>query len=200
MAPAGAKMESQLPDLLSESPRRRLHAVQELLCELADSQATPLATQITARPKSTDESGQLTRVLDVLHKRFAESIRIEDLCSVAHLSARSLHRLFLRHLGENFSDYLGRLRIGRASMLLVETNLPVSMVAAETGFPNLSNFNRRFRNARHMTPKEFRRFVVRHGRMPDPRAELDLRRRPPSLEVRANRVAGPKFGYSKVVS
>jgi AraC-like DNA-binding protein len=196
-APAGAKMESRLPDLLSESPLRRLHAVQELLCELAGTPATKLATQITARPESADESGQLAKVLEVLHQRFAEPIRIEDLCSVAHLSARSLHRLFLRHLGENVSDYLGRLRIGRACMLLVETSLPISMVAAETGFSNLSNFNRRFRNARHMTPKEFRRFVVTHGRMPDSPAQLDLSKRPPSLEVRSNPRAGRKVPRSK---
>jgi AraC-like DNA-binding protein len=196
-APAGAKMEARLLELLSESPLRRLHTVQELLCELADSQATTLATQRAARPDSTVESGQLARVLDVLHKRFAESIRIEDLCSVAHLSARSLHRLFLHHLGENFSDYLGRLRIGRACLLLVETNLPVSMVAGESGFSNLSNFNRRFRSARHMTPKEFRRFVVTHGRMPDPKVALDLTKRPPSLEVRASLAAGRKFARAK---
>jgi transcriptional regulator GlxA family with amidase domain len=163
----------------------RLHAVQELLCELADTKATTLATQIATRPKSTEESVQLTRVLDLLHKRFAESIRIEDLCGAANLSARSLHRLFMRHLGENVSDYLGRLRIGRACMLLVETDRPISMIAAETGFSNLSNFNRRFREARHMTPKEFRRFVLKYGRMPDAQAEPGLTKRSPSLEQRA---------------
>jgi AraC-like DNA-binding protein len=178
-------MESCLSDLLSQSPLKRLQKVQELLCELADTKATALATQIATSPKSADESGQLARVLDQLHKRFAEPIRIEDLCTAANLSARSLHRLFTRHLGENVSEYLGRLRIGRACMLLVETDYPISMVAAETGFSNLSNFNRQFREARHMTPKEFRRFVVKYGRMPDVQPELDLTRRSPSLEVRA---------------
>jgi AraC-like DNA-binding protein len=178
-------MEACLSDLLSHSPLKRLHTVQELLCELADTKAMALATQITTSPKSADESGQLARVLDLLHKRFAKPIRIEDLCTAANLSARSLHRLFTRHLGENVSEYLGRLRIGRACMLLVETDYPISMVAAETGFSNLSNFNRQFRDSRQMTPKEFRRFVVKYGRMPDVQPELDLTKRSPSLEQRA---------------
>jgi AraC-like DNA-binding protein len=93
----------------------------------------------------------------------------------------------MRHLGENVSDYLGRLRIGRACMLLVETEQPISVIAAETGFSNLSNFNRRFLDARHMTPKEFRRFVVKYGRMPNSQPELDLTKRSPSLEQRAKR-------------
>ena len=119
--------------------------------------------QTPARPGASIESEQLTRVLNLLHKRFAESIRVEDLCSVGNLSPRSLHRLFVRHVGENLSDYLGRLRIGRACMLLVETDRPISVIASEAGFANLSNFNRRFREARRMTPKDFRRFVVKHG-------------------------------------
>jgi AraC-like DNA-binding protein len=186
-APAGASMEARMPELLSESPLKRLQTAQELLCELADTEAMTLATQITARPESSGESAQLARVLDLLHERFAEAIRIEHLCAVANLSARSLHRLFLRHLGENVSDYLGRLRIGRACMLLVETEWPISVVAAETGFSNLSNFNRRFRDARQMTPKEFRSFVVKHGRMPESRAVSDLTKRSPSLEARSTR-------------
>jgi AraC-like DNA-binding protein len=184
-ASAGARMESSLSDLISQSPLKRLHTVLELLCELADTKAMTLATQIATKPKSADESEQLARLLDLLHKRFAKPIRIEDLCAAANLSARSLHRLFTRHLGENVSEYLGRLRIGRACMLLVETDYPISMVAAETGFSNLSNFNRQFRDARQMTPKEFRRFVVKYGRMPDMQPELDLTKRSPSLEQRA---------------
>jgi hypothetical protein len=53
---AGLRMESCLPDLLSHSPLKQLHTVQELLCELADVKATALATQIATSPKSADES------------------------------------------------------------------------------------------------------------------------------------------------
>jgi AraC-like DNA-binding protein len=79
------------------------------------------------------------------------------------------------------TDYLGRLRIGRACMWLVETDRPISVIATDAGFSNLSNFNRRFRAARQMTPKEFRGHYMKHGRMPDP-DHPDLTRRSPSLE------------------
>ena len=199
---AGARMESCLPDLISQSPLKRLHTVEELLCELADTKAMTLATQIATRPKSANESEQLARILDLLHKRFAKPIRIEDLCAAASLSARSLHRLFTRHLGENVSEYLGRLRIGRACMLLVDTDWPISMVAAETGFSNLSNFNRQFRDSRHMTPKEFRHFVVKHGRMPELQPELDLTKRSPSLDRQAKMSiprSAPRIGAAPIL-
>jgi AraC-like DNA-binding protein len=117
---------------------------------------------------------------------------VKALCAVGNLSERSLHRLFKRHLGENLTDYLGRLRIGRACMSLVETDRPISLIAADVGFSNLSNFNRRFRAARHMSPKEFRRYHAKHGRMPDS-AEIDLSRRSPSLEKTSRRRHPPSL-------
>jgi len=116
-ATAGARMESLLPALLSRSALERLQTALSLLSGLADTDATALAT---VRQKPSDECAQLTRVLEVLQKRFAEPIRMEDLCAAGNVSPRTLHRLFVRHLGESASDYLGRLRIGRACMLLVE--------------------------------------------------------------------------------
>jgi AraC-like DNA-binding protein len=183
---AGVKMESRLSGLLSASPRERLQTALDLLAELAESEAVSLATPQKARRVTPDESAQLNRILNVLHQRFAEPLRVQDLCAVGNLSERSLHRLSVRHLGENLTDYLGRLRIGRACLLLVETDRPISVIAAEAGFSNLPNFNRRFRAARQMTPKEFRRYYTQHGRMPD-REEVDLTKRSPLLEKEKRR-------------
>jgi AraC-like DNA-binding protein len=183
-APAGARMESRLTQLLADSPSQRLQTTLDLLTELADTDAAPLATHTTTWPVASNESLQLTRVLAVLHTRFAETIRVEELCEAGNLSPRTLHRLFVRHLGENVSEYLGRLRIGRACMLLAETDRPISLIAAEAGFSNLSNFNRRFLATRHVTPRDFRQFAVKHGRMPDANTAADLTKRSPSLETR----------------
>lgn len=184
-ARAGERVESRLPGLLSESSRERLRTALDVLTELSEVEAVALATPQKSAPITADESAQLNRILDFLHKRFADPIRVQDVCAVGNLSERSLHRLFLRHLGENLTDYLGRLRIGRACMWLVETDRPISLIAADAGFCNLSNFNRRFRAARQMSPKQFRSYYAKRGRMPDGEA-VDLRKRSPSL-TRATR-------------
>ncbi|MFL6447318.1 MAG: helix-turn-helix domain-containing protein [Bryobacteraceae bacterium] len=151
-----------------------------------------LATPQKAAPITADESAQLNRILDLLHKRFAEPIRVQDVRAVGNLSERSLHRLFVRHLGENLTDYLSRLRMGRACMWLVETDRPISIIAADAGFTNLSNFNRRFRSARRMSPKEFRNYYLEHGRMPGLR-EDDITKRSPSLEKANQRTGMPRL-------
>jgi AraC-like DNA-binding protein len=179
--PAAEKMESHLRGLLSTSALNRLQTALDLLIDLADMDAVPLATPHKAARITEDESSQLNRILNLLHSRFAEPLRVQDLCAAGNMSERSLHRLFVRHLGENPSDYLGRLRIGRACMGLVETDRPISIIATDAGFSNLSNFNRRFRAARQMTPKQFRQYYVKHGRMPE-LDKVDLTKRSPSLE------------------
>ncbi len=178
---AGERMESRLPGLLSDSSQERLRTALDVLIELSEAEAVALATPQKATPITADESAQLNRILTFLHKCFADPIRMRDVCGVGNLSERSLHRLFIRHLGENLTDYLGRLRIGRACMSLVETDRPISLIAADAGFSNLSNFNRRFRRARQMSPKEFRSYYTKHGRMPDVDV-FDLGKRSPSLE------------------
>jgi AraC-like DNA-binding protein len=187
---SGKMMESRLPDLLSNSSRNRLRAALDVLMELAGSDAVPLATAHAPSRITTDESVQLKRVLDLVHERFAGPIRMRDLCAAGNISERSLHRLFARHLGENVTDYLGRLRVGRACMWLVETDRSISMIAPDAGFANLSNFNRRFRSLRHMSPTEFRRYYMQHGTMPGA-DEPELTKRSPSLERAARRNARP---------
>jgi len=193
---SGAMMESRLAGLLSNSASDRLRTALDVLIELADTDAVSLATPQKPARMTADESVQFNRILDLLHERFAEPLRVQDVCAAGNMSERSLHRLFVRHLGETVTGYLGRLRIGRACMWLVETDRPIGLIAADAGFSNLSNFNRRFRTARRMSPKEFRRYYVKHGRMPD-LEEFDLTKRSPSLETSKRRNLSTTFGASR---
>jgi AraC-like DNA-binding protein len=134
---------------------------------------------------SASEAERLNRVLDLLDRRFHEPLRIAELCEAANLSERSLHRYFLRHLGESVGRYLNRLRIGYATRQLTDTTWPIALIATKAGFPNLANFNRQFLFSRGMTPSAYRRFFETHGHVPKDAAAAaahDLHMRPPSLE------------------
>lgn len=133
---------------------------------------------------SASEAERLNRVLDLLDRRFHEPLRIAELCEVANLSERSLHRYFVRHVGESVGRYLNRLRIGYATRQLIGTAWPIALIATTAGFPNLANFNRQFLSARGMTPSAYRRFFETHGQAPKDAGALpvNLAIRPPSLE------------------
>jgi transcriptional regulator GlxA family with amidase domain len=137
-----------------------------------------------AQGGSVSEAERLNRVLDLLDRRFHEPLRVAELCDVANLSERSLHRYFLRHVGESVGRYLNRLRIGYATRQLTDTAWPIALIATKAGFPNLANFNRQFLSARGMTPSAYRRFFETHGHAPKVAAAAppNLETRPPSLE------------------
>ncbi|CAG4886100.1 helix-turn-helix domain-containing protein [Paraburkholderia saeva] len=197
-AGCAAAMRARLPLLLDASSRARLAAVLDTLAELADTEdAMPLASPSahirantsarTPAAGTASEAERLNRVFDLLDRRFNEPLRIAELCAVASLSERSLHRYFVRHVGESVGRYLIRLRLGYATRQLTETTWPIAMIATKAGFPNLANFNRQFLAARGMTPGAWRRFFEMHGRAPEPEAPVALDRRSPSLERPAKR-------------
>lgn len=184
-ADAAARVNSMLPQLLSEAPQVRLQAVLALLVNLADEPAGNLSQNAAAiQPANDGEPAQLTRILNHLHKRFDEPITIGALCKLGNVSERSLHRLFVKHTGESVSEYLCKLRIGRACMRLAETNLPISMIAFEVGLANLANFNRQFRRVRGMTPSSYRKSFQEMSKGREPVDAEDLLRRSPSLKKR----------------
>ncbi|HJW27685.1 MAG TPA: helix-turn-helix domain-containing protein, partial [Saprospiraceae bacterium] len=57
----------------------------------------------------------------------------------------------------SFSDYLIAMRIEHACKLLIESDEQVSRVAFLSGFNNIANFNRIFKDIHHCTPLQFRK-------------------------------------------
>jgi AraC-like DNA-binding protein len=177
------QMAGRLPHLLSEVPQVRLHSALDLLVSIAGEQATNLSKNAMTVPATSDaEPAQLTRMLNHLHKRFQEPVSIQGLCKVGNISERSLHRLFVKHTGESVSDYLCKLRIGRACMRLAETDLPISMIAFEVGLSNLANFNRQFRRVRGLTPSSYRKSFRQRGGLQETLGTAELLTRPYSLD------------------
>lgn len=184
---AGAHMRQYLDRLLSDNARERLAAVLDILIWLADSPATPLASPSAfvgrVGAPSGYESEQLNRVLSLIETQFERPLRLPTLARASGLSERSLTRHFLQHLGESVGQYIARVRIGHACRMLADTPLPISVVAARSGFSNVANFNRQFKVTKQMTPASYRQQFTGAKRVED-EATRSLLTRSPSLEVK----------------
>jgi AraC-like DNA-binding protein len=192
--PAGQSMRERLAHLLSSKARERLGAALDILCTLADAPGQPLASPGTFNQASTGPSGhepeRINRVLSVIEARFAEPLRLSELCAAANLSERTLMRYFVQHIGESVGRYIARVRVGHACRMLVDTSLPVAVIAARSGFANVANFNRQFRAAKQTTPVEYRRRFAAAGSR-DNEASTRLTERSPSLQ-RTRKPAGER--------
>lgn len=75
---------------------------------------------------------------------------------MAGRSQEHVCRATRRHLGLSPTQYVNRIRIQHAAMLLAGTGRPVSQIAEEVGLENLSYFHRLFRLQYGTTPRSYR--------------------------------------------
>jgi AraC-like DNA-binding protein len=68
-----------------------------------------------------------------------------------------------KSIGRSFKTSLNEIRISHACSLLLETDQPIVDVAYSSGFNNLSNFNRRFKEMKRHTPKDYRNLAREHA-------------------------------------
>ena len=83
-------------------------------------------------------------------------LRLNDVARHINMSPSAFSRYFKNVMGKTFSHFVSELRVGQACRSLLETDRPIAEIAFESGFNNLSNFNRRFLELRGVTPRRFR--------------------------------------------
>jgi len=86
-----------------------------------------------------------------------DPIGLEAAAAEVGLSPFHFLRLFAKVLGVTPHQYLVRSRLRRAARLLVEEQRPVTDIAYDVGFADLSNFVRSFHRAAGVSPRSFRR-------------------------------------------
>lgn len=85
-----------------------------------------------------------------------DELTLEQISGQAGLSPYHFLRLFSRVLGVTPHQYLVRSRLRHAARMLADGDRPVTDVALDVGFADLSNFVRSFRRAAGVSPRGFR--------------------------------------------
>ena len=85
-----------------------------------------------------------------------EPVSLKSAARQADLSPFHFLRLFAKVLGVTPHQYLVRSRLRRAARLLAQDSRPVTEVALDAGFADVSNFVRTFRRAAGLSPRRFR--------------------------------------------
>jgi len=136
----------------------RLAALLDVLHALAGSRdVRPLSSREFAPALRRGDADRIDRVCKFLNDRCTGRISLADAAAAAHLSIPAFSRFFRRRTGRTLVAYLNELRTGLACRELIETDRPISDIAFDSGFNNLSNFNRKFLELKRMSPRDFRR-------------------------------------------
>lgn len=109
----------------------------------------------------TSDSRRVARVEEYIAKHHSENIRLQDLADVAGMTPAAFSRFFKLRTGSTLSNYIIDIRLGIAARMLVDSTKSIAEICYDSGFNNLSNFNRIFRKHKGMTPKEFREYYYK---------------------------------------
>ena len=87
---------------------------------------------------------------------YTRKISLSEISRASGLSAPYFSTIFKEEMGENFSNYLNRLRVEKAAALLTETGKPLNEIAELCGFDDQSWFSKIFKSYTGISPGKFR--------------------------------------------
>lgn len=93
---------------------------------------------------------------EYVDRHLLEDVSLAKVAETIAISPSYLSRIFLKEVGESFSDYVIRNKTEYSKKLLRETNLKVYEIAEKLGYTNPHYFSKLFKERVGMTPLEYR--------------------------------------------
>lgn len=99
---------------------------------------------------------KINMLLDYIHENYNQPISTSNLAKMYYVTESHLCRIFKQSVGMTILEYINCFRIGKAAILLKNTDESISDIAQSVGYDNLNYFDRLFKRYKHMPPKEYR--------------------------------------------
>lgn len=96
---------------------------------------------------------RVSRAIQMLHQRFAETLRVEQLAEVANMSTSSFHHHFKQMTSMSPMQFQKQLRLLEARRLMVADAANVSEAAFQVGYESASQFSREYTRTFGVAPK-----------------------------------------------
>ena len=101
------------------------------------------------------DAERISMVMNYIMKNYQKQINLDKIAEMVKLSKSSFCRYFKQRTRKTFTQFLNEIRIGHACKLLVAGNMTVSEICYDTGYNNISHFNRQFKLITGMTAKKY---------------------------------------------
>jgi AraC family transcriptional regulator len=133
---------------------------------LALAAASRLVTRHSSIAKPTEDRNEglggkrLKKVLSFIEDQLAEDLSLEQIATVAGVSASHLNTLFRMSMRVPVHQYLIQRRVERAKALLMQDGLSMAEIAQAAGFAHQSHMARHMRRVLGMPPRAMKRLLA----------------------------------------
>ncbi len=136
---------------------KRLLNLLDILHIIALSTETELIdTQSSNYTLSVLDTDRFQKVYAYIIENYQNEIDLNTIAAIAHLTPTAFCRYFKKMTRKTFVDVVTEFRIKHACQLLSSTEKPIADICFESGFGNLSYFNKIFKNTLGLNPSSYR--------------------------------------------
>ena len=129
--------------------------------EIQELKAPELAWGDLPAERELPESSPIYPAVAYVHNHRQEMVTMNDMARLCHLSPSYFSRLFRREMGENFINYVNRIKVQWAKERLRSSNDSVVQIAQELGYMDSSYFISVFKKFEGTTPLAYRQHKYR---------------------------------------
>lgn len=148
-----------LKEMYAQKGLKRYILLIELLNFLGQTDFSPIASPSYDNAMNNNIDERMVKIYEFSTLSYNRKISIQEVASVAGMNATAFCRYFRKKTGKTFAEFINELRISYACKLLRHGNRTIEFVCFETGFNNLSNFNRQFKAKTMKSPSAYRKFA-----------------------------------------
>ncbi|OCT15766.1 AraC family transcriptional regulator [Paenibacillus pectinilyticus] len=171
-------LEVQTSYLVLRDPDEVYHVMKSLVLELdrtADKSETMIQLLISqlliriARLRRETVSSSLVQSewyakvsMDYMHQNYDREIQVKDIAAAVNLHPGYLQRIFKTVTGQTLMAYLTNIRMEKAQMLLLETDVPIADISDYIGIGSRQYFHMLFKTHTNLTPTDYRKSMNKH--------------------------------------
>ena len=161
----GFKIESpqiELVELMEgivyQSKLDRFISFIEILKAISNVSVSTLSSAIHRKTYGEEEGKRMRDIFEFTLQNFDETINLDQVADIANMTPNAFCRYFKQRTNKTYINFLLDIRIGNACKLLSKkTDLSIAEISYKSGFNNLTNFNRKFKSIKGITPSAFRK-------------------------------------------
>lgn len=117
----------------------------------------PLASEDYIKKRFRTGNKRIATIHEYLMNNYREEVNLKKIAELVNMAEGSLCRFFRENMGLTLFEYLNHIKTDFACKLLMNPDLSIMEVCFDSGFNNLSHFNKQFRKAIGMSPREYRK-------------------------------------------
>lgn len=104
-----------------------------------------------------EETNRINLIYVYVMQNFREGVSLNEASAIIHMTPNAFCRFFKRHTQKSFSRFVNEMRVGHACKLLMDRSLSISEICYQSGYQNLTNFNKFFKTIMNKSPREYRK-------------------------------------------